>query len=440
MSEWQETSIGRIPAHWQIKSLKALIAFTVDNRGKTAPTEDKGIPLIATNCISNNDLYPVYENIRYVSQETYNNWFRSHPEPGDILLTLKGNQNGAVCLVPDPVDFVIAQDMVALRTDDKIVDPLFLFAALRSSVAQHQIKSLDVSGVIPHFKKSDFDKLMLPYPDSYTQKEIGKIYFNLCRKIDLLRRQVRTLEQIAQTLFNRWFVEFEFPDKQGQPYKSSGGAMVESELGGIPLGWRVGALGDYVNVTNGYSYQGTELQPSNVVLVTLKNFDRTGGFKMDGFKGLASTNYKKQHVVFPGDLVVAHTDLTQDAEVLGNPAIIQSVSEYQEYVISMDLVKVEPSKSFIKKPFLYYLMKNRAFKYHCIGYANGTTVLHLSKKAIPEYLFPMPHDIEILQRFNRIADANMKKITNNTRQIQTLTRLRDTLLPKLMSGQLRVAP
>src|SRR5208283_1400533 len=116
--------------------------FIVDNRGKTVPTESSGIPLIATNCINNNDLYPKYENLRYISQETYKFWFRSHPEPGDILLTLKGSQNGAVCLVPNPVEFVIGQDMVALRANENIIDPLFLFTALRLPDVQLQIKNL----------------------------------------------------------------------------------------------------------------------------------------------------------------------------------------------------------------------------------------------------------------------------------------------------------
>ena len=83
--------------------------FIVDNRGKTAPTEETGIALIATNCISNSSLYPTYNNVRYVSQETYDTWFRAHPEPGDIIVTNKGSQNGAICLVPDPFQGHIAR-------------------------------------------------------------------------------------------------------------------------------------------------------------------------------------------------------------------------------------------------------------------------------------------------------------------------------------------
>ncbi|XHR27589.1 MAG: restriction endonuclease subunit S [Chthoniobacteraceae bacterium] len=183
--------------------------FIVDNRGRTAPTATTGIALIATNCISNERLYPAYENLRFVSRETYDSWFRSHPKPGDIILTNKGSQNGAICLVPDPVDFVIAQDMVALRANEDVIDPLFLFAALRSPDVQRQIKNLDVSGVIPHFKKTDFDKLDLPYPDRTVQELIGRIYFNFCAKIELNRRMNATLEAMARALFQSWFVDFD---------------------------------------------------------------------------------------------------------------------------------------------------------------------------------------------------------------------------------------
>ena len=115
-------------------SLRDAVEFIVDNRGKTAPTEPTGIALIATNCVNNQDLYPRKLNLRFVSNHTYDTWFRSHPKPGDILLTNKGSQNGAICLVPDPVDFCIAQDMVALRADPKKLSPLYLFAALRSDL------------------------------------------------------------------------------------------------------------------------------------------------------------------------------------------------------------------------------------------------------------------------------------------------------------------
>ena len=105
------TDCSRVP-------ITELLSFIVDNRGKTVPTASCGHKLIATNCVTNNTLFPVYEKIRYISDETYNTWFRSHPLPGDILFVNKGTP-GRVCMVPDSVDFCIAQDMIALRADSK---------------------------------------------------------------------------------------------------------------------------------------------------------------------------------------------------------------------------------------------------------------------------------------------------------------------------------
>src|SRR5690606_4412328 len=111
-----------------------------------------------------------------------------------------------VCLVPDPVGFCIAQDMMALRADESVIDPLYLFAALRSKVVQRRIKSLNVDSVIPHFKKTDFDKLFLPLPGREAQKVIGQIYFDFCQKIEINRQINATLESMAQALFKSWFV------------------------------------------------------------------------------------------------------------------------------------------------------------------------------------------------------------------------------------------
>ena len=93
-----------------------LLEAIVDNRGKTVPASDKGIPLIATNCIKETSLYPTFENIRYVSEETHRTWFRAHLRPDDILFVNKGTP-GRVCMVPDPVSFCAAQDMIGLRVD-----------------------------------------------------------------------------------------------------------------------------------------------------------------------------------------------------------------------------------------------------------------------------------------------------------------------------------
>lgn len=169
------------------KPLPEVLSFIVDNRGKTVPTAENGHILIATNCVRNENLYPTYEKVRYLTEETYQTWFRAHPQPGDILFVCKGTP-GRVCMVPDPIDFCIAQDMVALRVNENVVYNKYLLAVLRSLVIQKQIEQTSVGDVIPHFKKSFFDQLLIPVPEMKIQRIIGDYYFAFANKIELNKK------------------------------------------------------------------------------------------------------------------------------------------------------------------------------------------------------------------------------------------------------------
>lgn len=245
-----------------------VLSHIVDNRGKTCPVGDAGLPLIATNCVNGVDLYPAYETNRYVSEDTYKSWFRGHPVPGDILFVCKGSP-GRTSLVPAPVDFCIAQDMVAVRADKTKIDPAYLFAALRSKLIQDQISNMHVGTLIPHFKKGDFDKLMIPIPERSVQEWIGDFYLTLSKRINLLKETNKTLEAISQAIFKSWFIDFDqvrakvdgrvptgidgesaalFPDE-----------LVESELGLIPKGWVCTELANVCSYLNrGVSPKYTE--------------------------------------------------------------------------------------------------------------------------------------------------------------------------------------
>lgn len=179
--------------------LEKILDFVVDNRGKTAPTSNEGIPLIATNCVKNQTIYPTYEKVRYIDQETYKNWFRSHPVPGDILFVNKGAP-GSVNLIPDPIDFCIAQDMIALRVNQKFVSNFYLFAYFRSSSVQNEIMNMSVGTTIPHLKKTDLLKFQIPIPNfdylnRYTNK-VAPIFDNLNSN----RIEIQILTTLRDTL------------------------------------------------------------------------------------------------------------------------------------------------------------------------------------------------------------------------------------------------
>ena len=383
---------------WEKIPLSRTTKFVVDNRGKTAPTDDNGIPLIATNCVNNTNLYPSYENLRYVSQETYDTWFRSHPQPGDILLTLKGSQNGAVCLVPDPVEFVIAQDMVALRIDENIIDPLFLFAALRSPDVQSQIKNLDVSGVIPHLKKSDFDKLMLPYPEPPIQKVIGEFYFTLSRKIDLLHRQNKTLEAIAETLFRQWFIE-EAQEDFGE-----------------------GTLGDEFDFTMGQSPSGSSFNEEGI------------GVPM--FQGNADFGFR-----FPEERVYT-TEPTRFAKRFDTlisvraPVGAQNMA-HKECCIGRGVAAFRYKKNSSFYTYTYFKLRSLMEEIKKFN-DEGTVFGSISKSDFEVLVVTIPPN-ELIEKYEQEASSVNDKVMSNCEQIRTLEKLRDTLLPKLMSGEARVS-
>ncbi len=397
-----------------------LLLKIIDNRGKTCPTSENGLPLIATNCIKNDSLYPTLEKVRYVSKETYNTWFRGHPEPEDMIFVTKGSP-GNVCWVPDPVNFCIAQDMVAIRADEKKVYPKFLFALLRSQTTQMKISNMHVGTLIPHFKKGDFNKLLLTIPIDFTlQKKIGDYYFNISDKITLNTTMNQTLEAIAQTIFKSWFVDFE-------PFKE--GKFIESEMGMIPEGWEVKDIGNEVETLGGGTpstsnseywengtinwFSPTDLTKGNSV------FYHQSSKKINAL-GLANSSAK----LFP-----AYSLMMTSRATIGEIGI-----NIEESSTNQGFITLIPTKK-LPLEYLYFWLIAQLPEVHSL--ASGSTFKEISKSNFRKFKVILPIE-PIMKKFITAVKPIFEQIRQNQQQIQTLTTLRDTLLPKLMSGEVRV--
>jgi len=310
--------------------------------------------------------------------------------------------------------------------------PKFIYYLLKTL----DFQSFNSGSAVPSLNRNYIHPYPLNAPDYDEQVKIADVLSSLDRKIENLCQQNETLERIAQTLFKHWFVDFEFPNEDGKPYKSSGEEMERSELGETPAGWRIGKLGEFCNVKHGYAFKGESIttEETDQVLLTPGNFKIGGGFNSSKYKYYSDDDYDEEYILIPGDLIITMTDLSKEGDTLGYPAFVPKYSK-NVFLHNQRLGKVVNSQ--IDPFFLFFLLCRREYRSHILGTASGSTVRHTSPSRILDYGFAVPGR-ELLDRFSLIASNLICKSFSNHEQIQTLTKIRDVLLPKLMSGKLRI--
>ena len=411
-----------------------LLSFVVDNRGRTCPTDSQGLPLIATNCISNKRLYPTKENVRYVNNETYLNWFRAHPQPGDIIFVLKGAP-GRCCLVPDPVDFCIAQDMVAVRADSTKIYPWYLFAVLRSPLIQEYIDRLHVGTMIPHFKKGDFNKLLIPIPDRSTQEFIGDAYMALVEKIELNQRMNDTLEEMARAIFKDWFVDFGPTRTKAEgrdPYLAPDlwsvfPARLDEDK---PAGWI------WQNLAQATESIQRGLSPSYVedggVLVLNQKCIRDR--RLDTAKGRRHDSSIKPingRALANGDILVNSTGVG----TLGRVAQVWHLPEAKT-IVDSHVTVVRPDNAVASPLYLGFNLTGRETEIEALGEGStGQTELARARLGDLPILVPSQPAQRALEQLIR---PMVERMVLNDAESRTLAQTRDLLLPKLMSGEISV--
>ena len=314
-------------------------------------------------------------------------------------------------------------EYIVFRAKKGLTIPDFVYYLVSSSIVRNPaIKSMVGSSGRQRVQIDVVKNIEICFPSISEQFKIASILKALDDKIALNNKINNNLLEQIKTICTAWLSE----------YKPFDGVM--------PSDWVETPLSDIAEFISGYSYKGTELTDSTIAMATIKNFDRKGGFKLDGYKEIIpSSKLKESQHAELFDTLVAHTDLTQNAEVIGNAEPVMSKSGYDDIVFSMDLVKVLPKKDGVSKYLITAILQDKKFKAHCLGYVNGTTVLHLSKKALPEYKLFLPSDFSTLKPLDEVVTALYKQVSSNISENTYLEELRESLLPKLMSGELDVS-
>ena len=378
MSEWKEIELGEV------------LDIVIDNRGRNPSSYKKsGIPVIDNFMIQNQRSINLCESKRFIDNDTFNSFIRKYIQYKDVLITLVGNGFGNVSQAPKEQS-VIIQNTIGLRGNNKI-DNDFLFYNLRFN--NEEILNFDRGAVQPSIKVGDLKLLNISLPPLPEQKAIAEVLSSLDDKIDLLHRQNKTLEQMAETLFRQWFIE-------------------EADES-----WEEGKLGDVIDIFDHKRVPLSKMQ---------RNKMKDG--RLYPYYGAASIMDYVNNYLFDGEYILLGEDGTVRTEE-GYPVL--------QYASDKFWVNNHAHIFQAKKPYSNFFIWNYLSRKNIDSIVTGAVQPKINQRNLKSLEFPK-FPIELVIKFNDCTEPIFKKIKSNTQQIRALEKLRDTLLPKLMSGEVRV--
>lgn len=415
---FKNTDIGLIPSEWDFDTIgdslyiKGRIGWKGLKKSEYIDRSDYRI-INGSNVVNNNiDWF----GCGYISEERYEESPEIMLKPNDIVMTKDGTIGKLAIIRSLEQKTTVASGLFVIRVEDNSIDVDYLYYYFSSFYFKELVKSRIEGSVIPHLYQKDLVALKLPLPDLSEQKAISKVLRTLDDKIDVNNQINKTLENMAQAIFKQWFVDFEFPNEDGEPYKSSGGEMVESELGMIPKGWEVKELGEIIDIHDSKR-------------IPLSKKEREKREKIYPYYGAASLMDYVDEYIFDGIYVLLGEDGTVINED-GSPVLQYVWGKFwvnnHAHVLTG---KLEDSVNF-----LYILLKSTNIR----SAVTGAVQLKINQKNLCSIKIVLPKDTTLISKYISITDHIFKKYRAASEENEVLTKLRNSLLPKLMSGEIRV--
>lgn len=320
------------------------------------------------------------------------------------------------------------------------VNKYFVKYVLSTKEFQRYIHLVAHGSTIKNLAPSQVADYEFEVSDRLEQEKMALLLKSLDDKIENNNKINYELEKMAKTIYDYWFLQFEFPNEEGKPYKSSGGKMVWNEelKREIPAGWEIDTIGNHVDIIRGISYSSEELEGGGIPLINLNSFNTDSTYKSEGIKTYSGT-YSKDKVIRPYDLLMCVTqqtsiDLIRNTDVIGKTFLIPDIFEGKDIVASMDVTKIEVDNVY-GKYYLNRLINTNFFHRYISGFANGTKIKHLDVGGLLNYKCEIPEKT-ILKNFNVLMENIEEKKSKIIAENQELVSLRDFLLPLLMNGQI----
>lgn len=401
--EWKEVRLGNVC------EIYGRIGFRGYTTNDLVDTPKEGAISLSPKNIINGELN--LEQCTYIKWDKYYESPEIMINPNEIVITKTGSSVGRTTFVRRVVHpMTLNPQLVVLKNISENAE--FLSYYIKSALFQSVLKSIVVGSAIPTLSQKNLANIMINVPKEVEdQRRIASILSSLDRKIELNNKINADLEEMAQAIFKNWFVDFE-------PFKD--GKFVDSELGMIPEGWKVGSPYEYVKVVYGAPYKSAKFNDNGegLPLIRIRDLkDCNPQFYTPEI--LPQTEY-----VNMGDIVAG-----MDAE------FIPHIWKGNTGLLNQRVCKLMPQQTSISNLFVLYLMKPELEFVQ--SYKTGTTVSHLGKADIDKFVVVLP-PLKVVEECSKILDSILQRIKNISAESRTLSLLRDTLLPRLMSGELEV--
>lgn len=423
MSKWQQTTLGKVLGDGGGK----IQTGPFGSQLHASDYVESGIPCIMPANMKNSRVNLF--GIAFIAEKDAQRLSHHLVKEGDIVYSRRGDVTQKALIGKTEVGYFCGTGCLLIRPGDAI-DPEFLTYHLSTPSNQSWIVKQAVGATMPSLNTAILSKIPLNLPpNKETQKRVATVLSALDAKIDCNNRINAELEAMAKMLYDYWFLQFDFPDTNGKPYKSSGGKMVYNATlkRDIPAGWRAGLASDLFDFNPSLSLPlSAEASYIDMAALPVTGF-MTEAPERKAFAG----GMKFQN----GDVVVARiTPCLED----GKTALISLLKDSEVGFGSTEFIVIR-GKSKTLSAFAAQLSRSTPFRQFAISNMTGTSGRkRIDANTLETFSLPLPEE-EILLKYEQMVGASFKKMTINAKENQQLAQLRDWLLPLLMNGQVTVA-
>ena len=350
-------------------------------------------------------------------------------EEGDIITPLTEQAIGllgSTAIIPESGKYIQSQDVAKIICKEDLLDKDFAFYLISSALVKQQLSAAAQQTKIRHTSPDKIKDCTVWIPELSEQKRIGKLLRSIDRKIELNRAINQNLEAMAKQFYDYWFVQFDFPNEEGKPYKSSGGKMVWNEKlkRNIPVGWHCGNLFEIAVFTNGLACQKFRPKDDEVPLPVIKIREMHDGISVDTEE--VTSNIPESVKVYNGDVLFSWS---ASLEVM--------LWAYGLGGLNQHIFKVTSANDF-PKSFYYFQLLDYIDVFKKVAEARKTTMGHITQDHLQQSTIAIPDNKDIAVRFEELISPIFEQVVKLHEEISYLIKQRDELLPLLMNGQVSV--